>query len=76
MPPLSLEDRVTALEQKVQDLANQSESSKRKKDWRKTVGMFTNDAGMQELFADAMRIREADRKKARQLNRKKRRAKS
>jgi hypothetical protein len=33
-----------------------------KKDWRRTVGICTDNPGMQELFADAMRLREADRK--------------
>jgi hypothetical protein len=38
--------------------------------------MFTDDPGMLELFADAMRIREADRKKARRPLRKAQQAKS
>ena len=73
MPPLSLEERVAALEQKVQQLENRGA---RKKDWQKTIGMFTDNPGMQELFADAMKLRETDRKKARRRNRKKQRAKS
>jgi hypothetical protein len=32
------------------------------KDWRRTVGKFPE---MQEIFAEAMKLREADRKKAR-----------
>ena len=65
MPPLSIEERVAALEQKVESLSSDdAPAGKRKKDWRRTIGMFTNDPGMQELFADAMKLREADRRKA------------
>ena len=35
------------------------------KDWRRTVGMFTDNPGMKELFAEAIKLREADRRKAR-----------
>jgi uncharacterized protein (DUF433 family) len=35
------------------------------KDWRRTIGMFTDDPGMQELFRDALRLREEDRKRTR-----------
>ena len=35
------------------------------KDWRRTVGRFTDNPGMKELFAEAMKLREADRRKAR-----------
>ena len=39
--------------------------STRDKDWRRTIGMFTDNPGMKELFAEAMKLRAADRKKAR-----------
>jgi hypothetical protein len=35
------------------------------KDWRRTIGAFTDDVGMQEIFKEAMKIREQDRKRTR-----------
>ena len=35
------------------------------KDWRRTIGAFTGDAGMLDILRQAMRLREQDRKKAR-----------
>jgi hypothetical protein len=37
---------------------------RRDKDWRRTVGLFTDNPQMKELFAEAMKLREADRRKA------------
>jgi len=37
-------------------------SASQKKDWRRTVGRFPE---LQEVFAEAMKLRDADRKKAR-----------
>jgi hypothetical protein len=71
-----LEDRVAALEQKVAKLLAEQPNGSGRKDWRRTVGMFTDDAGMQELFAEAQKIREADRKKARARQPKKRQTQS
>jgi hypothetical protein len=39
--------------------------SKPAKDWKRTVGMFTNDEGMKQLFQEALKIREKDRRQAR-----------
>ena len=61
MPLITLEDRVAALEAKVSELANPSP----KKDWRRLIGIFTDKPEMQELLTDAMKLREADRGKAR-----------
>ena len=74
MAQLTLEQRVAALERQVAELTGQSDGTE-EKGWRQTVGMFTDDLGMQELFAEAMRIREADRKKAHRRS-KRRKAKS
>ena len=74
MPQLSLEQRVAALEKRFAEM--QPGNGPGKKDWRQTIGMFTDDRGMLELFADAMKIREADRKKSRRTQRRTRRAKS
>jgi hypothetical protein len=59
-----LEERVSALEKRVAALEKMSTNG-RQKDWRRTVGMFTGDQGMQELFKEAMKLREADRKRTR-----------
>jgi hypothetical protein len=64
MPPLSLEQRVAALERELAKLKSQ-QGEGRKKDWRRTIGMFTDNPEMKELFAEAMKLREADRSKAR-----------
>jgi hypothetical protein len=61
VPPLSLEQRVAVLEQELAELKSRTG---RAKDWRRTIGMFTDNAEMKELFAEAMKLREADRKKA------------
>jgi hypothetical protein len=48
-------------------------SVSQKKDWRRTVGRFPE---LQKVFAEAMKLREADRKKARQRRKKAVRSKS
>jgi hypothetical protein len=70
----SFEQRITALEQQVAQLRAQRSNGRRKKDWRRTVGIFTDNPAMQELFAEAMKLREADRKKARRKRQKPQRA--
>lgn len=62
---VSLEDRVTRLESLVAKLAAQRVAGARKKDWRRTLGMFTGDEVMKRIDAEAIKYREADRKKAR-----------
>jgi hypothetical protein len=66
MKTLSLEQRVAVLEQELSELKARRGNGQ-VKDWRRTVGMFTDNPGMKELFADAMKLREADRSKARRL---------
>jgi predicted nucleic acid-binding Zn-ribbon protein len=67
MVSLTLEKRVKALESQVAQLQEElcSVRSAKAKDWRRTIGAFADDEGMKSLFQDAMRLREADRKKAR-----------
>ena len=65
MRNLTLEQRVAALEKQVAGLQAQQRNGPTKDDWRQTVGIFTDHPDMLELFAEAMKIREADRKKAR-----------
>ena len=65
----SLERRVAALEKQVAELkaeiANGRNGSPGRDDWKKTIGMFTGDSVMREVFDEAMRLREKDREKAR-----------
>jgi hypothetical protein len=65
MSGISLEQRVATLERQMAVVVGLAGNGLRKKDWRRTVGMFTDDPEMQELFSEALQIREADRKKAR-----------
>jgi hypothetical protein len=66
MKPLSLEQRIAALEKEVADLkALQLQNGVPKKDWRRTIGIFTDNPGMLELFEEAMKLRAADRRQSR-----------
>ena len=64
MPPLSLEERVAVLEQELSELKSRRGNG-RDKNWRRTIGIFTDNPQMKELFAEAIKLREADRRKAR-----------
>jgi hypothetical protein len=64
----TLEDRVSALEQQVAQLARRLLPGERlplEKDWRSTLGMFANDPIMKEIDEEARKIREADGQRAR-----------
>ena len=76
MPKPTVEERVANLERQVAELMNGSQKSKppRQKDWRRTIGIFTDKPGVLEIFDEAMKLREADRAKARGTSR--RRAKA
>lgn len=69
----TVEDRLAFLEEEVAIMKAEKTNDSATKDWRRTVGKFP---GMQELFAEAMKLREADRKKARKQPGKRIRAKS
>jgi hypothetical protein len=62
--PPTLEERVVALEEIVAQLLSQSDSAVAKKDWRSTLGMFTDDPIMKEIDEEGRRIRETDRRQA------------
>ena len=47
----------------------------RPKDWRRTIGMFTGDEMMKQIFDEALKIREKDRERARRRYAKGRRTK-
>jgi hypothetical protein len=70
-----LEQRVAALEEELAGLKSRRRNG-RTKDWRRTVGIFTDNPGMKQLFAEANKLREADRNKARRRQQKKRSANS
>lgn len=71
----TLEQRVAVLELELSELKAQRGNG-HVKDWRRTVGMFTDNPGMKELFGEAMKLREADRGKARRRPQRKRTAAS
>lgn len=73
---LSVEQRIVVLEQDVADLKAQRASEPSGKNWRRTIGMFSDSPGVQEIFVEAMKLREADRKKARRTKRRKQPIKS
>jgi hypothetical protein len=62
-----LEQRVEILESQLGELRDELRAGKQPgpKDWRRTIGAFTGDEGMQQILRDAMSLREADRKKSR-----------
>ena len=75
MSRATLEQRVAALEKRVDALAAQSGAG-RVKDWRRTAGAFTGDDVMKQIFEEGRKIREAERKRARRQYGKSRKARS
>ena len=71
-----LEKRVAALEQEVANLRAKLAAAPKKKDWRRTIGMFGDDPGMREIFDEAMKIRDEDRRRTRPKAARKRKAKA
>ena len=57
----TIEDRVAALESKVESIILMPSTSIRAKDWRKTIGTFAQDELMKEIDAEGRKIRTADR---------------
>lgn len=64
MKTLTIEQRVAALEHELSELKAAKDNG-RVKDWRRTIGQFTDNPQMKEFFAEAMKLRDADRRKAR-----------
>ena len=54
----TLEKRVTELEKKVAELSAQPIRSNRKKDWRRTIGMFRKDPEFEEAVRLGREYRE------------------
>jgi hypothetical protein len=65
MNALTLEQRVAALERQVAELRAALVNGARPKDWRRTIGMFTGDEVMSRIDQEALKFREADRRKLR-----------
>ena len=65
MAQSSLEERVATLESEVAALKAPRVKPRRKKDWRRTLGMFGDDEVMKRIFDAALAYREADREQAR-----------
>ena len=61
----SLELRVTELENRLAELLPKARHEPGRDDWMKTVGMFSNDPIAQQVFQGALKIREAERERAR-----------
>ena len=76
MSKLSLEERVAALEKRLAEMDATSTNGTTRKDWRRTIGAFTDDPEMQRLFKEAMKLREADRACSRRTPSPKRRTKA
>jgi uncharacterized membrane protein len=66
MSARTVQQRLAHLEARVAELQEEVRTARRSgKDWRRTVGAFTDDAGMQGILLEAMHLREADRQQAR-----------
>ena len=64
MTTQELEKRLTKLEDELSSLRAELRNFA-KPGWQRAVENLTGDEGLQEVFAEAMKLREADRKKAR-----------
>lgn len=62
MTTQELEQRLTKLENEVSTLRAEVQGTK--PGWRQAIDEFVGDEGLQEIVAGAMKLREADRKKA------------
>jgi hypothetical protein len=68
MSHLTLEQRVAVLEKQ---MAEVNANGSKEKPWLRTMGIFAGDEGMREIFAEALKLREQDRRKARRRGAKK-----
>ena len=68
MAEKTMEERVARLEERLDELANANAAPSQppKKDWRRTVGMFRGDPIMKEVIDEALRLREEERRLARE----------
>jgi hypothetical protein len=64
MRQATVEKRLSNLETRVSELDRIVKEPAQAKDWRRSIGAFTDDPSMQAVFNDAQRIRTADRARA------------
>ncbi|HEV3145017.1 MAG TPA: hypothetical protein VGZ47_14090 [Gemmataceae bacterium] len=64
MKPLAIAQRVAVLGQELSQLKAWRRHG-HVKDWRRTVGIVTDNPGLKELRAEAMKLRAANRRKTR-----------
>jgi hypothetical protein len=62
MTTKELEQRIAKLENEVSSLRAEVQGTK--PGWRQAIDEFAGDEGLQEIVAGAMKLREADRKRA------------
>jgi len=60
-----LAQRVDVLEKRIAEVFERILAPPPRKDWRSTLGMFSNDAVMREIDEEGRAIREAEREEAR-----------
>lgn len=63
MGQAKLEERITELEKQLAHLKLQIDQLSRPKDWRNAVGIFAGDKEMKQIFEEARKIREQDRRR-------------
>ena len=61
MPEITLESLAARLTEVERQLAAQQVAPAKKKDWRRTVGMFTGSEFMKQVDAEGEAVRDADR---------------
>ena len=67
----TVEKRLTNLEARVSELDSMVNQPSREKDWRRSIGVFTDDPLMQAVLDDSLHIRAADRSRAHRRTNKK-----
>jgi hypothetical protein len=72
MQPLTLEERLTALEKRIARIEEKLGLPPPEKAWLRTIGKFED---LKEVFDEAMKLREQDRARARRRFAKKKSAK-
>jgi hypothetical protein len=64
MTQQTLEDRVSAIEKTLAQLLAHMKSANNGKDWRSTIGMFSDDPVMKQIQEEGEKIRKAERQEA------------
>jgi hypothetical protein len=71
----TLQQRVAKIEKTVEKLLA-SENATRAKDWQRSLGMFTGDELMRQIFEKGRKVRQADRRRTHRRSKKSRRTTS